>query len=158
MGPRFARELRKDFRQLEADCHEYKAVDKKDDHFPKRLCLQAITGPCDQRQMPAEINSRGHRGQDAGNMQPLGREVRDKRRKQSNSNLHRRIIELLLHPSNNEAGHKTNRDSAQRDEHKLGGRITERETSRRHRRDGKLQRGPLQRRQHGGDSVPQQHR
>src|SRR5437868_2941753 len=68
MRPRFARELAKNFRQLQADRHEDEAIDKKDNHFPKRLCLQAITRLRDQRQVPPEINSRGHRGEDTGNM------------------------------------------------------------------------------------------
>ena len=52
----------------------------------------------------------------------------------------RRIIEVLLYPSNGEANEESNRDSAQRDEYELDRRITERKTSCRHGGDRKLQR------------------
>src|SRR2546421_11268072 len=89
--------------------------------------------------MPAKVNASSDDREDAREMQPLGRKVSRERRQQRDGDLHRRIIEMPLHPAHDEANENSEGDATERHDNKAPRGRAERELAGYERGDGKSQ-------------------
>ena len=101
-------------RDLEPDGEKHDAVQKEDQALPDRAAGEARFGAHDLRRPPADEESRGHRGQDAGDTERFRREVRRVGREQRDGDLDGRIGDASTYPHRDPAHDESDEDAAER--------------------------------------------
>src|SRR6202022_1725463 len=107
---------------------ENQSVEKKRDDFPKTQELKTGSRLYRERGMPAEINAGGNCRQNSRNMQTFRGQMREKWREQRDRNLDRRVVEMPLHPADDQTDQQSKNDASDRRPNKTQCGISQRKT------------------------------
>ena len=144
-GPeRAVGEAGQDRRELEADQQEDQAVQREDQHVPDGAGADPDLRVHDPRRPPPEAEAGRDDREDAGDVKPLGGEVRRERGQQRDDDLDGRVGDAAPEQRDDRADGDADQDAAGADDRRTGGR----------RRSTRTRRSPSRRRRTGRRSGP----